>query len=365
MQTGESLFQICKGGVEMSSELFLVMLAALFAALFAWAFRALPREHWQILAAVPQRKNETGEWQGLNLTFYGFFQATSNALGVAILFVLLGMVAVPPVAILSLILFVFLLCWPAARLVARVVEKKAHTFTIGGALFVGVLAMPWIILLLNKSLHSGNQVPVLPALAAAAIAYAYGEGLGRLACISFGCCYGKRVTELSPRLRRWFDPLSFTFAGETKKAAYAGGLEGVRVVPVQAITSVVFITIALVGTYLFLSSRFNAALLLTMAATQLWRFLSEKLRADARGKAETVSAYQVMALLMVLYAAAMAYAFSGTSFPSTVITDGLRALWNPAVMLFCQGIWLAVFLITGRSSVTGSTVSFFVRQDRI
>lgn len=349
----------------MSSELFLMTLAALFAALFAWAFRTLPREHWQILAAVPQRKNETGEWVGVNLTFYGFFQAASNTLGVAVLFLLLGAVGVAPVATLSLILFVFLLCWPAARIVARVVERKAHTFTIGGALFVGALATPWIIVMLNKSLHSGNQVPVLPALAAVAIAYAYGEGLGRLACISFGCCYGKRVTELSPRLRRWFDPLSFTFAGETKKAAYAGGLDGVRVVPVQAITSIIFIAIALIGTYLFLKSEFTTALLLTIAATQLWRFLSEKLRADARGKAETISAYQVMALLMVMYTAVMSYLFSGPTLPAIVIADGLRTLWNPAVMLFCQGIWLVVFLITGRSSVTGSTVSFFVRQDRI
>jgi hypothetical protein len=349
----------------MSSELFLVTLAALFAALFAWAFRTLPREHWQILAAVPQRKNETGDWQGVNLTFYGFFQAASNALAVAVMFVLLGAVGVTPVATLSLVFFVFLLCWPAARIVARVVEKKAHTFTIGGALFVGVMATPWIIVLLNQSLNSGSRIPVLPALAAAAIAYAYGEGLGRLACISFGCCYGKRITELSPRLLRWLDPLSFTFAGETKKAAYAGGLEGVRVVPVQAITSIIFIAIALIGTYLFLNSKFTAALLLTMAATQLWRFLSEKLRADERGKAEIISAYQVLALLMVIYTAVMSYLFSAATLPATVINDGLRTLWNPAVMLFCQGIWLIVFLITGRSSVTGSTLSFFVRHDRV
>lgn len=349
----------------MSKELFLIALATLFAVLFAWAFRTLPREHWQIIAAVPQRKNESGEWQGLNLTFYGFFQATSNTLGVTILFVLLGTVGVRPTAVLSLILVVLLLCWPAAKIIARVVEKKAHTFTIGGALFVGVLATPWLIVLLNASLLSGNRIPVLPALAATAIAYAYGEGVGRLACISFGCCYGKRVTELSPRLRRCFDSLSFTFVGETKKAAYAGGLGGVRLVPVQAITSVVFILIALVGTGLFLNQHFTAALLTAMTTTQMWRFLSEKLRADERGKAQTISAYQVMALLMVAYTAAVAYGFSGATLPAADIGAGLYALWNPFVMLFCQGVWLTVFWITGRSSVTGSTLSFFVRHDRI
>jgi hypothetical protein len=74
----------------MSNELFLALLALTFAAIFAWAFRVLPREHWQILAALPRHKTETGEWQGLNLTFYGFFQATSNTLGIVVLFVLLG-----------------------------------------------------------------------------------------------------------------------------------------------------------------------------------------------------------------------------------------------------------------------------------
>lgn len=349
----------------MSSELFLMVLAAMFALLFTWAFRTLPREHWQIIAAVPQRKNESGEWQGLNLTFYGFFQATSNALGVAVLFGLLGAVGVAPSAVLLLILVVFLLCWPAARIVARVVEKKAHTFTIGGALFVGVLAMPWIIVLLNSDFYADNPIPMLPALAAAAIAYAYGEGLGRLACISFGCCYGKRVAELSPGLRRCLEPLSFTFTGETKKAAYAGGLEGVRVVPVQALTSVIFVLIALLGTYLFLKARFVGALLLTMAATQLWRFLSEKLRADARGKAESISAYQVMALLMVVYTVVVSYGFSGAPLSAANIATGVRTLWNPFVMLCCQGVWLTVFWITGRSSVTGSKLSFFVRHDRI
>jgi hypothetical protein len=121
----------------------------------------------------------------------------------------------------------------------------------------------------------------------------------------------------------------------------------------------------LIGTYLFLKSDFITALVLTMATTQLWRFLSERLRADARGKAETVSAYQVMALLMVIYAAVVAYSFSGAPLPPTIIAAGLQTLWNPAVVLFCQGIWLAVFLITGRSSVTGSTLSIFVRHDRI
>ena len=32
-------------------------------------------------------------------------------------------------------------------------------------------------------------------LAALAIGYILGEGLGRLACLSFGCCYGKPLDQ--------------------------------------------------------------------------------------------------------------------------------------------------------------------------
>lgn len=351
----------------MSIELFLFILAALFAVLFAWAFRRLPQEQWQIIAAVPVSKTEAGEWHGLNLTYYGFFQATSNALAVAMVFVMLGAVGVTAKAVFALIIILFAVCWPASKLIARVVEKKKHTFTIGGAIFVGVLITPWVIELLNRTMSDafGGKIPAIPAMAAAAVAYAFGEGLGRLACISFGCCYGKSLDQLSPRLRRLFEPLNFKFAGATKKVAYEGLLEGAPVVPVQAITAVVFLAIALIGAYLFLKSHFAAALLLTMAVTQSWRFVSETLRADERGKAQVISAYQVMAVLMVVYAVAIVVAFSGATVGTIDIKSGLALLWDPAVLLFCQALWLAVFLITGRSSVTGATVAFFVRHDRI
>jgi hypothetical protein len=354
----------------MSAELFLIVLAALFAALFAWAFRALPQERWQFLAVMPVGKNSAGEWQGVNLTFYGFFQATSNTLAVVIVFTLLGAIGVNANAVLALIAITFALCWPAARFIARVVEKKAHTFTVGGAVFAGGLMAPWIIQLLNATLASalGGEIPVVPALAALSVAYAYGEGLGRLACISFGCCYGKSLDQLSPRMRRLFESFSFRFAGATKKVAYEGSLEGAPVAPIQAITAVVFILIALAGAYLFLKSHFIASLLFAAAGTQAWRFLSEKLRADHRGNTQKISAYQVMALLIAPYAAAVVLFFPIGRIEIPGITDiaaGLGMLWNPAVLLFCQALWLAVFLFTGRSMVTGSTLSFFVRSDRI
>jgi hypothetical protein len=351
----------------MSAELFLMVLAALFAALFAWAFRALPQERWQFLAVMPLGKTAAGEWQGLNLTFYGFFQATSNALAVVMVFTLLGAIGVAANAIFALIAITLALCWPTSKLIARAVEKKAHTFTVGGAVFAGGLMAPWIIKALNATLAwaLGGQIPVVPTFAAMFLAYAYGEGLGRLGCISFGCCYGKSLDQLSPRMRRLFESFSFTFAGATKKVAYEGSLEGAPVAPIQAITAVVFTVIALAGAYLFLKSYFTASLLLASAGTQVWRFLSEKLRADHRGKRQKMSAYQVMALLIAPYAAAVVPLFPRGHGETPEIAAGLGLLWDPAVLLFCQAVWLAIFFISGRSMVTGSTLSFFVRADRI
>jgi hypothetical protein len=40
-------------------------------------------------------------------------------------------------------------------------------------------------------------MPIVPALAAVMIAYTFGEALGRLACISFGCCYGVSISKLT------------------------------------------------------------------------------------------------------------------------------------------------------------------------
>ncbi|MDX2032037.1 MAG: prolipoprotein diacylglyceryl transferase [Blastocatellia bacterium] len=356
----------------MNNTLFLAGLSAIIAAFFAWAFRALPDERWQIIATMPEAKTEAGHWHGTNLTFYGFFMAAGNATAMTILLLLLGAIGVPAASVFLLAIGLFGLCWPTSRFIARAVEKKAYTFTIGGASFVGALLTPWLIELMNAGLGDrlGGRIPVIPAFAAGAIAYAFGEGIGRLACISFGCCYGKRIDALSPRLRGLFERISFTFTGTTKKAAYEGGLEGVRVVPIQAITAIVLSGIAIGGAWLFLHSRFTAALVFTAVATQLWRFASEMVRADVRGEvraggSQRISAYQAMALLMAAYVILIAAVLPSPAALTADISTGILALWNPAALLFIQALWLAIFVYTGRSKVTGATLSFFVHQDRI
>ncbi|HSM73717.1 MAG TPA: prolipoprotein diacylglyceryl transferase family protein, partial [Desulfobacterales bacterium] len=211
--------------------------------------------------------------------------------------------------------------------------------------------------------HMGVELPLAATLAALAIAYAVGEGVGRLACISFGCCYGKPLSRTHPLIRRLFGKCSFVFQGATKKIAFADGLDGQPVVPVQAVTAIVYCAAATIGLALFFGQWYRAAFLEVVVVTQLWRFFSEFLRADYRG-AGRISKYQTMSLV----AAGAAVPFALLCPPSVAAVDilaGLRSLWRPGVLVFLQGLWLFAFFYTGRSQVTGARIHFHVLQDRI
>ncbi|MCE1224854.1 MAG: prolipoprotein diacylglyceryl transferase [Geobacteraceae bacterium] len=350
----------------MSAALFLLIATFLLAVYLWWGFRFLPAERWQIFATVPERKNELGGWQGINFTWYGLLTANAYLVAVAVLLVLLGSVGVPPLTTAILAVAMLCCCVPASRLVARIVEKKAHTFTVGGAVFVGIIITPLLISLLNRLVgpQLGFQIPVMAAYAAIAIAYAFGEGLGRLACISFGCCYGRPVEPGTGLLSRLFRGRGFIFFGSTKKVVYAGEMEGVEVIPVQALTAVLYTACGLLAMLLFLASHHAAAFLLATTVTQGWRSFSETMRADYRG-AGRISAYQVMGVIGVLYAFAMVWLLGGDASAPAQLTTGLKTLWSPALILFLQGIWCVIFYYTGRSTVTGATLSFHIHHDRI
>ncbi|QOX77833.1 prolipoprotein diacylglyceryl transferase [Trichlorobacter lovleyi] len=351
----------------MSAVLFLLAASCLLGAYLWWGFRFLPAERWQIVAAVPTAKDPHGNgWLGINITWYGLLTANAYLVAVAVLLVLLGAVGVPPLGTALLAAAMLCCCVPASRLVARIVEKKAHTFTVGGAVFVGIIITPFLIQLLNRLAGPwlGFQIPVMAAYAAIAIAYAFGEGLGRLACISFGCCYGRPVPQDGGLLHRLFNGRGFVFLGSTKKIAYADGMESVEVLPVQALTAVLYTVCGLLATALFLDARHAAAFLLATTVTQGWRSFSETMRADYRG-AGRISAYQVMGLIGVLYAFVMVWLLGGALPVPAQLAVGLQSLWNPALLLFLQGIWCLIFFYTGRSTVTGATLSFHVHRDRI
>jgi len=348
-------------------EMFALCVAITLLALYlGWGFVSLPAEKWQILATLPSEKTGQGQWRGLNLTWYGLLTANAYLVAVAVFLVLMGTLGVDVRGTLLLVVMLLGCCVPASRLVARIVEKKAHTFTVGGAVFVGILVAPPLIWLMNRTAGAAwsLRVPAMAACAAMAIAYSFGEGLGRLACISFGCCYGKPLSDCSGLMRRIFRGHCFVFSGSSKKIAYADGLEAVEVIPVQAMTAVLYSLCGLLCSGLFLAGYFRTAFLVAIITTQFWRSLSETLRADYRGEG-SISAYQVMGVVGVLYSLFTALLFPLETVSPPNLELGLAAIWSPPLILFLQGIWLAIFLHTGRSTVTGATLSFHVHQDRI
>lgn len=338
----------------------------LLTAYFWWGFRVLPGEKWQIVASMPSSKTEHGEWHGINFTWYGLLTANAYFVSVAVLLVLMGAVGVPPVGTAILAATMLCCCVPASRLVARIVEKKSHTFTVGGAVFVGILITPFVITAINHTAGEllAFRIPILSAYAAIAIAYAFGEGLGRMACISFGCCYGKPVATSSALLKRLFEGRGFVFLGSTKKIAYAGKLEATEVIPVQAITALFYSVCGLIAAWMYLSAHHTGAFLLATITTQGWRSLSETLRADYRGEGN-VSAYQIMGIIGVVYAIAAVFFFAHEPVVQPDLLHGLKSIWSPELILFLQVIWMAIFFYTGRSTVTGATLRFHVHHDRI
>ncbi|MCB2225523.1 MAG: prolipoprotein diacylglyceryl transferase [Desulfarculaceae bacterium] len=350
----------------MENAILILLLGAGLASLLWWGCRHLPGERWQILAAVPLAKQGDGSWSGMNITYYGLITAGGVMLSSALLLFMLGSVGVPALGALVFGLPLISVSAPAARIMARVVEHKRFTLTVAGAFFVGLLAAPWLALGARAALGNsmGFEFPVLPALTAMAVAYVFGEGLGRMACLSFGCCYGKPLDSLSPRMRSLLEPLAMSFSGATKKISYESGLAGRKVVPVQALSAALNMATGLAGLSLFLSGRYALALLLSVGVSQVWRVLAEMLRADHRGGGK-LTAYQWMALAALPYCALVLWALPAATDPLPSLGAGLAVLWNPWVLLGLQALGIAALLYTGRSRVTGATVKFHVVQENI
>lgn len=372
--------------------LFITSITLFMAICLVWGFKNLPNERWQIFATIPLIKDETGSWRGLNLTYYGILSATAYAFSMSIMVILLGSCHIPLSVQMRHIVPIMVVAIPASRLVAWLVEKKSSTFTVGGATFTAIMILPWVVIGINSISHF--KVPIFCFFAAISISYTYGEALGRLACISFGCCYGKPLSQSGRLINRLFSRFHFVFHGKTRKVAYASNLEGEPMVPIQAITSILYTAAALAGTLLFLSGHFKSAMLVTIVVTQIWRVISEFFRADYRGEFN-FSVYQIMAVTAVAYMVIISIImtpgnpsasplslsadsglysmdsaiYDGMILYRTVTTpdipEGLRQFWCPSVIISLELFWLITFLYTGRSSVTASQISFHVVKDKI
>jgi len=350
----------------MTETIFLLTAATFFALAVVLGWRYLPSDRFQVLAAVPVRRDDASHWQGINLTWYGLILASAAVIGLLFVLILVQAAGMAMTPLLILLMLIVGLCVPASRWIARLVEKKWYTFTVGGAFFCGLVVAPLFILVINLGCCL-TATPLLDGqivLAALAIGYIIGEGLGRLACLSFGCCYGKPLDQCGRLACRLFDRVAVVFTAPTKKAVYEGGLAGVKLVPVQGLTCLLYTVTGLIGCHLFLQGRYRSAFLLSLVVSQIWRVVSEMLRADFRGFT-TITAYQKMGMAAIVYGALLCWLFPQPHLPPPDIATGLLVLIDPLLILGLKVIWFFLFLHFGRSMVTGSILSFQVHQHRI
>jgi hypothetical protein len=348
----------------MANWLFVAVVALLLAPLYIWSFKSLPRERWQMICSIPVKKLVNGSWEGLNLTFYGLFNAMALCAAVTLVFILTASAGIDFWIFAVTIIAVLFICLPASRFIARWVEKKPYTFSVGAASFFGIVAGPWLVLLMSTIVRQwlGISFDAMAVVSALMVGYTLGEGVGRLACISFGCCYGKPIEQMPPLVKRYFSWAVFTYTGNTKKIAYAHRLAGQKIFAVQAVTVVLYTTSALFATLLYLYGQYTWAFFLCLLVSQGWRFLSEFLRSDYRG-GRKISVYQIMSLLTIPSGLLLPFFFPSGG-QGTDVLAGLCSLWDPTVILFLQGMGLGMFLRTGRSQVTGAGIRFHVHQDR-
>ena len=347
-------------------ELIVALLSLALAGLLFWAFKTLPAEQWQFVATVPRHRHADGHWIGVNLTFYGALTALGYIVAITMMIVMCAAVGVSLAPLIGLVAVLLIVIVPSLRWMAAIVEGKQHTFTVAGAVFVAALVCPMAVLACNFGLpyFGVEPMPTLPLLATMAISYTFGEGIGRVACISFGCCYGKPVSMTSGIWRRIFTNLHFVFEGGTKKIAYESQLDGVPVIPIQAFTSTLYVATAIIGFWLYMHGWYTTALILTLGISQLWRLYSEFLRADYRG-GNAISPYQLMAIATLLIGVGYAFAYRGTFPVKPDLIRGLDAIWAPGPLMALQLLGLVIFFYTGRSEVTQSKMHIQVCHDKI
>jgi prolipoprotein diacylglyceryltransferase len=337
--------------------LFVLGLVALVSAILAWGLHVLPRENMQILATIPLRRIDGDLWRGVNLTWYGVMQMTGMVLAIALALVLATAAHVPTHTLVLVIGVMLAVALPAAGLVARLVERRRGTFTVGGAVFAAALFLPWTTLALDALSGSDHAVPIISAIA---VAYPLGEGIGRLACISFGCCYGRRLDDCGPGLRALFGWHPAVVVGATRKAVYEGHCEGVPLVPAPALSALVLSFAGLAGVPLFLDGEFLAAAVLSLSVAFVWRFTSEFLRADYRGQGR-LSVYQWMALVCLVYVVSAVGLLSARA-RQPDIHHGLALLASPLTVLALAAVGVVVFVYLGVSKMTTATIRLGVKD---
>ncbi len=342
----------------LSIEFGIALLALSAVIVFRWGFKHLPGEGWQFAVAIPARVDgaEGKYWPAVNITFYGVISSAAYALSLLLYVFLMGATGQPFAPAALFVAILLLVGIPASKIVARWVEGAAG-HTIGGAVFaVLVAAMPAMAITQAVAKFLGWHAFSPAALtAAAAIAYVLGEAIGRLACLSFGCCYGRPIDTCTSLQKALYSKFTETYRGRFKKIAFAGGLHDRAVIAVQSIACALLFGLFLISLWLFWRGHFAMSLIVALGGSQLWRAYSEQLRADYRGR-DGFTLYQAMALVGAALSAAFAAIYAQPSDAQIVAlaARGWTAIVRVEVLVACQALAVMILFYMGRSSITSS-----------
>jgi hypothetical protein len=341
----------------------LIALCAFFT--LRWSFRHLPEERWQFFAVLPVARDGEG-WRGINITYYGMISALAYSVSIAVFVFLSGTVNQSPLLVAIFVVALLLIAIPSSKWIAYRVEGSRATFTVGGALFVTAMCAPALFYGVN-AIAAVMSLPALHApsvIAAATLSYCLGEAIGRLGCLSFGCCYGKQLNEAGPIERLIYGSTATVYRGPLKKISYASNLEATPVIAVQSVASVVLLTLFLIGLWLFWLRCFATAFVVTLVGSQIWRLYSETLRADYRGGAKFTT-YQKMAAATALVTLLISFTLAGIAPVSVNAMRGFEALVRIDVLLALQMLFVGIVWFMGRSTVTGAHLQMRLFRDRL
>ncbi|MBC7195846.1 MAG: prolipoprotein diacylglyceryl transferase [Deferribacterales bacterium] len=323
-----------------------------------FGIKFFPKENYQVLCIIPVKKYKNGKWYGLNITYYGLISAISYTFAVFTFLILTKSYSIKIQIIVISAILILISCMPAARFMARIIEKKKNTFTISGAAFIGTLLSPIIFFatsyLFTLDLNFARKIAFI-LLSALSVSYILGEGVGRLACISFGCCYGKKVDEYHGVFKNFFNKFNTVFEGKTKKASYEGGCENIKTIPVQSLSSIIYNTTGLIGIILFSLGYIKTCFVLTVVVANLWRFVTEFLRNDHRGTIKKYSNYQYFSFITIFYAFLIVLIFNVDIDKNGIFFDiksGFNEIKNFWITTFLLSIFVVSFIYTGISKVT-------------
>jgi Prolipoprotein diacylglyceryl transferase len=280
------------------------------------------------------------------------------------LYVLVGAMGQPILPAATYVGLLLAVGIPASKFVARWVEGiPGHT--IGGAVFAVLMsALP--AMAITRLVANALAWPAFDpgvVIAAACIAYVLGEAIGRLACLSFGCCYGKPIDQCTSLQKALYSRFTETYRGRFKKISYASGLNDRPVIAVQSIACALLFSIFLVSLWLFWKGHIAASIVVSLGLSQLWRTYSEQLRADFRGR-DGFTVYQAMALVGAFLSVVFAWIYGGSN--ATLIVASAYRGWIAAtqaeVIVGSQLLAFVIVLYMGRSSVTSSRLELFLHE---